>query len=159
VSSYIGIDPGKTGGIACVEVVPDTVTAYVNRVSVTTLKLSEATEADVFTWVALRLAFNKGISWAVIEKVSSSPQMGVCSAFTFGRSYGFLRGVLAGAQVPFVEVSPQRWQKELGCMSKGDKNVTKAKAQQLYPGEKITHATADALLLATYCRQNHSQLF
>lgn len=34
-------------------------------------------------------------------------------------------------------------------------NVTKAKAQELFPKEKVTHATADALLLATYCKRTH----
>ena len=45
---------------------------------------------------------------------------------------------------------PQVWQKALGCMTGGDKNVTKRRAQELFPGHKITHATADALLIAHY---------
>jgi len=40
----------------------------------------------------------------------------------------------------------------LGCLSKGDKNVTKAKAQEQFPNIKVTHATADALLIALYGR-------
>jgi Holliday junction resolvasome RuvABC endonuclease subunit len=154
VSSYIGIDPGKSGGIALID---DEAARSV------TFKLEKATERDVADWLGAVIARDVSgysvLAAAVIEKVASTPQMGVCSAFTFGKSYGFLRGLLIGAGIPFVEVTPQKWQKAMGCMSKGDKNVTKAKAQQLYPNEKITHATADALLLATYCRQNHAQLF
>ena len=56
-------------------------------------------------------------------------------------------------QDPFEEVAPQVWQKVLGCLSRGDKNVTKAKAQQLFPAIKVTHAIADALLLAEYARR------
>jgi hypothetical protein len=96
---------------------------------------------------------------AVIEFVHSSPQMGVKSAFTFGRSYGFLRGCLSSLGFPYVEVRPQAWQKAMGCLSGGDKNKTKALAQQLYPGEKVTHGVADALLLATFCRRHHKDLF
>jgi Holliday junction resolvasome RuvABC endonuclease subunit len=121
--------------------------------------LKDKTEADISQWL---WGLNEGTNdryAAVIEKVSSSPQMGVVSAFTFGRSYGFLRGVLAANAIKYVEVRPQAWQKAMGCLTKGDKNVTKALAQQLYPGEKITHATADALLLATYCRRHHKDLF
>jgi hypothetical protein len=40
-------------------------------------------------------------------------------------------------------------------MTKGDKNVTKRMAQQLYPDIKITHANADALLIHEYGKQIH----
>jgi hypothetical protein len=39
------------------------------------------------------------------------------------------------------------------CLTKGDKNVSKARAQELFPALKITHATADALLIAEYGRR------
>jgi hypothetical protein len=42
-------------------------------------------------------------------------------------------------------------------MSKGDKNVTKAKAQQLFTQLKITHATADALLIAEFARRSRTE--
>jgi hypothetical protein len=149
---YIGIDPGKSGAIAMMD--------FTDEPKIRTLKMKDATERDVYEFLDGPPGNLNGWSrCAVIEKVASSPQMGVVSAFTFGKSYGFLRGALTGCRIPFVEVTPQKWQKAMGCMTKGDKNVSKAKAQQLYPNEKITHATADALLLATYCRQNHAQLF
>jgi hypothetical protein len=56
-------------------------------------------------------------------------------------------------KIPFEEVSPVKWQKVMGCLSKGDKNVTKAAAQRLFPDIKITHAIADALLIAEYGRR------
>lgn len=87
---------------------------------------------------------------AYMEQVSSSPQMGVVSAFSFGNGYGHLEMALTAAGIPFERVRPQAWQKAMGCMSKGDKNVTKRKAQELHPQLKVTHATADALLIATY---------
>jgi hypothetical protein len=146
---YFGIDPGVGGGIA---VVGDGDQFH----GPPRLKLKDATEHDVAAWFDM---VNVDEPRAVIEAVSSSPQMGVVSAFTFGRSYGMLRGVLVGLAIPFVDVRPQKWQKAMGCLSRGDKNVTKAKAQQLYPGEKITHATADAILLATYCRRHAHELF
>lgn len=145
--NFFGIDPGVGGGMVFIDAVDD---------DVASMKLKDATERDIALWLS---NWNFDKSCAVIEKVSSSPQMGVVSAFTFGRSYGFLRGVLSALAIPYVEVRPQAWQKAMGCLTKGDKNVSKAKAQQLYPGEKITHATADALLLATYCRRHHKDLF
>lgn len=151
---FLGIDPGKSGGIAALEALNE---AWPFRAHL--LSLKDKTERDVADWLHDRGVHRTRDAFAVIEKVASSPQMGVCSAFTFGRSYGFLRGLVIGCHMRMLEVTPQKWQKTLGCMSKGDKNITKAKAQQLYPNEKITHATADALLLATYCKQNHAQLF
>jgi Holliday junction resolvasome RuvABC endonuclease subunit len=138
----IGIDPGKSGGIAwidetgraCVEKMPDTL-------------------KDLWELI-FNISGDYGIykieCKAYLEQVSSSPQMGVVSAFTFGNGYGHLEMALTAAGIPFERVRPQAWQKAMGCMSKGDKNVTKAKAQELFPQIKVTHATADALLIATY---------
>jgi hypothetical protein len=60
---------------------------------------------------------------------------------------------LTAACIPFARIRPQVWQKELGCLTKGDKNVSKRKAQELFPSMKVTHATADALLIAKYGTQ------
>jgi Holliday junction resolvasome RuvABC endonuclease subunit len=140
--TIIGIDPGKSGGIAwisdgkpCVEKMPETL-------------------ADLWDTIQ-SIAFEKGYDAenscrAYIESVHSSPQMGVTSAFTFGNGFGHLEMALTAAGIPFERVSPQRWQRALGCLTKGDKNVSKRRAQELFPSMKITHATADALLIAHY---------
>jgi crossover junction endodeoxyribonuclease RuvC len=144
--NYIGIDPGNSGGIAILY------PAHCGQPGwEVTHKFKDATERDVWDMLAgLDPAF------AVIEAVHSSPQMGVVSSFTFGKSYGFLRGILTATGIPFDEVSPQKWQKAMGCLTKGDKNVSKAKAQQLFPHLKVTHAIADALLIAEFCRRERT---
>ena len=138
----IGVDPGANGGIAwitdgkaCVEKMPDTLQDLWELIE------SIGFEAPDFTPYQIK---------AYIEQVSSSPQMGVVSAFSFGRGYGNLEMALTAAGIPFERVRPQVWQKALGCMTKGDKNVSKRRAQELFPDRKITHATADALLIAHY---------
>ena len=93
--------------------------------------------------------------FATIEAVHAFPKQGVSSTFKFGVNYGLLRGLMIAGAIPFEEVSPLKWQREMACLSKGDKNITKARAQQLFPGIKITHATADALLIAEYARRKH----
>lgn len=115
------------------------------------------TERDVWGRIVDGGVRSERTVFAVIERVHSMPKQGVASSFKFGRSYGFLRGCLIASGIPFEEVTPQVWQKALGCLSRGDKNVTKARAQQLFPSLKITHATADALLLAEYARRLHAQ--
>jgi len=138
----IGIDPGANGAIAwidergksCVEKMPDTL-------------------QDLWELV-VSISLNAGTGGlgvrAYLEAVSSSPQMGVVSAFSFGRGYGNLEMALTAAGIPFERVRPQVWQKAMGCMTKGDKNISKQKAQELFPDKKVIHATADALLIALY---------
>lgn len=141
---YIGIDPGLSGGIAALNQ---------NGEVTDCLKMPE-TDADVLA--ALRSILGGETSEgrrAVLEKVHAMPKQGVTSVFTFGKGYGALRMALAALEIPYDEVAPQRWQKALGCLTKGDKNVSKAKAQQLFPQVKVTHAVADALLLSEYCRR------
>jgi crossover junction endodeoxyribonuclease RuvC len=138
----IGIDPGANGAIAwidergksCVEKMPDTL-------------------QDLWELV-VSISLNAGTGGlgvrAYLEAVSSSPQMGVVSSFSFGRGYGNLEMALTAAGIPFERVRPQVWQKAMGCMTKGDKNISKQKAQELFPDKKVIHATADALLIALY---------
>jgi Holliday junction resolvasome RuvABC endonuclease subunit len=142
---FIGIDPGGSGGLAALHE-----TGVVEAVDA-----MPATEAEICDWFARLRERAYSLRYAVIERVWSSPQMGVRSAFTFGRSYGGLLMALAARQVPHSEVTPKKWQAEMGCLSGGDKNVTKRRAQQLFPslGRGITHATADALLIAEYARR------
>ena len=78
------------------------------------------------------------------------PGQGVASSFKFGQNYGTLRMALVAAGIPFDTVTPQKRQHVMHCMSKGDKNVTKRRAQELFPDITITHAKADALLIAAY---------
>jgi Holliday junction resolvasome RuvABC endonuclease subunit len=141
---YLGIDPGASGGLAFLQITPhgDLDEAAVYPIG--------ETEHDTASIIAAYSIGCYRIIMAAIEKVHSFPGQGVSSTFKFGQNYGFLRGLLVGRKIPFIEVPPQTWQKALGCLSHGDKNITKARAQQLYPHLKITHKTADALLIARY---------
>jgi len=140
----IGIDPGANGAIAwidergksCVEKMPDTLQDLWELIR------------DITNFP--RSAIDGRKYKAYIEQVSSSPQMGVVSAFSFGRGYGNLEMALTAAGIPFERVRPQVWQKAMGCMTKGDKNISKQRSQELFPDKKVIHATADALLIALY---------
>jgi len=142
----LGIDPGASGGIACFDAD--------NGFSV--IK-TPTTERDVWEHI-VSLAFKDGERigvFAILEQVHSMPKQGVASTFKFGVNYGMLTAFLIAADIPFETVTPAKWQRALGCLSHGDKNVTKQKAQQLFTIKKITHATADALLIAEYGRRLH----
>jgi len=144
----IGIDPGANGAIAwidergksCVEKMPDTLQDLWDLIQSIGFEVPDFKPYEVK---------------AYIEQVSSSPQMGVVSAFSFGRGYGNLEMALTANAIPFERVRPQVWQKAMGCMTKGDKNISKQKAQELFPDKKVIHATADALLIALYGTKQH----
>jgi hypothetical protein len=148
--TIIGIDPGINGGIAwidengraCAEKMPDTIGDL--------WELIEDIQRSQVTWP------EKTPCKAYLEQVASSPQMGVVSAFTFGRGYGNLEMALTAAGIPFERVRPQVWQGALNCLTGGDKRITKRKAQELFPGIKITHKIAESLLIAEYGRRKHT---
>lgn len=141
---FIGVDPGKSGSIAfvCGEAawsVPN-----------------DSTDKDLFDAIedARTIA---PIRFALIERVSASPQMGTVSAFSFGASYGALQMLLSCAGVPFERITPQKWQDAMKCRTGGDKNISKSRAQELFPTVKITHKNADALLIAKLAQQITNQ--
>lgn len=143
-----GIDPGASGGIALL--------AQLGGLSCAPMAYPiPDTEKDT---AELLCEFAPHIRMAYIEAVHSMPKQGVASSFKFGRSYGFLRGLLIGLKIPFEEVSPQRWTKDMrlvgGKKGTEKKNLHRARCQELFPHIKITHAIADALLLAEFgCRR------
>lgn len=138
--AWIGIDPGASGAIAIIHQ-----SGNVNWIK------NDSTEHELAEWLQdCASAFD---CFAIIEQVSAMPKQGVASTFKFGRSFGFLIGLLTALRVPYESHRPQAWQKHMRCMTKGDKNVSKAAAQRLWPATKITHANADALLIAEFGRQ------
>jgi crossover junction endodeoxyribonuclease RuvC len=145
----IGLDPGVNGGIAWThedgmraEKMPDTMQGVWELI---TYIINDS--AMIYRHTEFK---------AYLEQVSSSPQMGVKSSFTFGNGFGHLEMALTAAGIPFERVRPQVWQKALGCMTGGDKNVSKRKAQELFPHIKCTHATSDALLIAEFGRRKNN---
>lgn len=79
--------------------------------------------------------------------------------FTFGTSYGMARMALCAAGVRRVLVPAATWQAAIGVQKRAGrkkqewKNSLKDMAQSLFPEIKVTLATADALLIAHYCRR------
>lgn len=163
---WIGIDPGASGGLAAIVEQVNGAPGIVNPVVAVGMP---ETEKDVWDWIRAHASILYE-PFAVIEKVGGFIKedyhvrgMGH-SMFQFGRSYGFLRGCLTAAGVPFVEVQPQVWQKALKIPARKQqaktawKNRLKAAAQQLFPDLTITLKTADALLIAEFCRQMRNGL-
>jgi hypothetical protein len=151
---YIGIDPGKSGGIAALDLD-----------NVLTIKMPE-TPADVLDYfhsIKNYMPINYSCI-AIIEQVGGYTGQGQpgSAMFKFGQGVGHLEMALLACSIPSESVPPRKWQKALGISAKKKtetktqwKNRLKSVAQRLFPSEKITLATADALLIAEYCRRKH----
>ncbi len=140
----LGIDPGKSGGLA-----------WLSTGAAAAASKMPATERDLWGSIAASARH-----FAYIEKVGAMPGQGVTSMFSFGQNYGMLRAFLIAAAIPFETVTPAVWQREFklptvkNAGSKvAKKNAHKARAQELFPTLKITHAIADALLIAEWGRR------
>ena len=95
---YIGIDPGKKGGIAVLNG-EDTPVAY---------PYSEEVLIDV---LKATLCKTSKIT-AAVEKVGAMPGQGVTSMFMFGTGYGFIQGALSALSIPYQLVPPKKWKSE-----------------------------------------------
>lgn len=142
---FIGIDPGKTGAIAVLNLDG-------GIIDVTKMP---ADLRGLFDFIEMYSADSRG----ALEFVRTTPAMGVVSAGTFMRNYGHCEMALTAAGVAYYDVHPARWQRYLDCLTKGNKNITKDRAATLWPARKITHAIADALLIAEWCRRKYVGVF
>lgn len=157
---YLGIDPGKKGGIVCITP---------GEIYATSMPESETA---VWEWLTELGAYIEGkyelTLRACIEKVTGyvagDGEHGIpgSRALVLGVSYGGLRMALAAMgfveDITYKAVAPQTWQKGLGIKrDKGEKRPAwkrrlKELAHTLFPSEKIVGDTADAFLLARYCQ-------
>ncbi len=142
---FMGTDPGYSGA---------TVIINQDRKLIDYCRHNK-TESELHTMLN---AYGRIISFACLESVHSMPRQGVSSTFKFGKQFGTCIGLLTAEKIRFQLVLPRVWQRELNCLTGGNKNITKKKAAELFPGQKIIHATADAFLLAEYARRQWNQL-
>ena len=141
----MGVDPGVRGGV--VVLAANGAVKFCRGLSP-----DEETTEGVLRDACTEL-WNYGGFECFLEKVGYIRGDGGQGAFTFGNVNGFIRGFLRASRVTIYAVPPQLWQAKLECLTGGDKNVSKARAQSLFPEVKVAHAIADALLIAQYGRQ------
>lgn len=142
----IGIDPGVSGAIA---VVGNGVRCY----DMPTIEIrgkrhvSPSGLRDI-----LDIANVEGVEAVVLEHVQGVQGTGATSAFSFGRSFGVVEGVVAGMMLPLTLVRPQVWTQALGVSR--DKGAHRQAAINLWPSHADLFSRvkddgrADAALLA-----------
>jgi len=68
---------------------------------------------------------------AYLEQVASRPGEGAVGAFSFGRGFGQIEGVLAALNIPYTLVPPGKWKKALGVSA--DKGQARMRASREFP--------------------------
>jgi hypothetical protein len=147
---YIGIDPGKSGGLVVI---------------------SESGEANAYKCpdkifdmaVLFRLAIGHTAPNNVnllMERVWARPGNAVRAAFTYGVNYGQWLGIAASHEIKMYTTLPNAWIKWVGCPKalpvKERKHWLRDKAKELYPDlKKVTLATADAILIGHYAKEEY----
>jgi len=147
MKTIISIDPGAAGGVA------------VSASGIVVCHPMPETQGDVLELIRdiKRAADVEGASCVcVLEEVGGfvgKHQPG-SAMFKFGEGYGFVKGSVQALGIRLELVRPQVWQKTFGlgtasrCASKSEwKNKLKAEAQRRFPDLRVTHKTADALLI------------
>lgn len=148
---FIGIDPGKSGGVAWIEMCE-------GEIAVNTMSMEE---------VNLPLLFRRIVDdehmyaiMACVEKVSAMPGQGVTSMFHFGEGFGYIQGVLDANHIPYQLVPPKKWKKEFSLGS--DKAASIRTCKSLFPDVSLRRTPrcskdhdgmAEALLMAEYARR------
>ena len=143
--SYLGIDPGKHGGLCVLNSSGDIVVLHTMPQTPTdlTLLLGELYE-------------HHSPLVCAIERVGGKPGQGGVAMFNFGYNYGQLIQCLTDSNIAHTEILPAKWQTAMGCRGKrgesktAHKNRIKDMAKRKYPNVKITLATADAVMIACY---------
>ena len=159
---YMGIDPGKGGGISIID--------EDGRVKdIFTMPPTETDMRVMFDGLAHKGYFedlqNPDLK-AAIELVRSRPSQSAQSSFSFGMVYGWVRIACAFHLIPFREPTPGTWLKEFGMKKKPNekqrawKKRLSTKAKELFPGLELWERTigeqlavSDSLLIAEWLRR------
>lgn len=149
---WIGIDVGANGAIAMIA-------------EDGTVEIYELND-DILIAACKEWGFDECV--CCVEQVSSSPQMGVKSAFSFGEGFGGIKMCLKCNGIPFETVRPQKWKTEFGANISRSSPLKEKKAKdievckRLYPNVSLKRTPkcrtdddnfADALLMATYAKR------
>lgn len=143
---YIGVDPGKAGGYA-----------WIWDENVRSIPWD-----DTFFAQDMRCLSATGEKCvAAVEKVGAMPHQGVTSMFNFGKSAGFIEGVLTALGIPYQLIPPATWKKEFSLIGK-DKKASIEVCKRLFPDVDLkrtekcrtdSDGCAESLLLAEYARR------
>lgn len=145
MTSYIGIDPGKTGA-ACI-------------ISGSEIEFIRFTDYKTVTEHLRIWSMTYDVDVVCIEKVGSMPGQGVKSMFSFGENFGFWQGIVNCLFKEPIFCRPQKWQKKLLDDGSDHIKIKSVRVCNTLTGlglrltkDGISNGKADAYHLARYAR-------
>jgi len=140
---YGGIDPGKKGAIA-----------WLDESGALTAVEMPSTTKDVLD--VIESMAQHDVKMLALEKPIAMPGQGTKTTSTVFQAYGVLVAGLTVFHVPFIEVSPARWKRNLDLTS--NKDMSRERASQMFPDYahlwklKRQDGVAEAALLAYWAK-------
>lgn len=147
----LGIDPGYSGAIACLDYETGKLKAVADMPI--TKDPKGRTLIDYHGLYELLCPPHDAVH-AVLEHVAARPGQGAPATFRFGQGYGAIQMALAAHKIPTQYVTPAKWKKHFG-LSK-DKGVSRGLASQRFPlhanefSRVKDDGRAEAALIALY---------
>ena len=130
----VGIDVGLNGGIVLLDTDPNI--RILQSWCMPTLDVARGgkknkREVDGHRLRSFLKYGNELPDLAIFEKVHAMPDQGSVGMFQFGDSYGLIKGLLIGLNIPFERVPPQTWKRQLRVPAA--KDGARARASELMP--------------------------
>jgi crossover junction endodeoxyribonuclease RuvC len=152
----VGIDPGNLGAIAILDkndgdVVYDMPT-FVTTGSGKTKKGNTKKHTMLDENEIRKILSRPCIDHVFIEKSQSMPGQGSSSTFNYACSYGIIRGICVGLELPYTLIHPATWKRSMMKDMDKSKDASIIRAKQLFPKVDIgkKDGRAEALLIAVY---------
>ena len=167
---FIGIDPGKDGGIAVLNNLGEPLMVSASP------KIGTEFDSHAMSHLVEQFYLNEGykLIHVCLEDIHATHMGGNTSSFTMGEGKGLWRGILSALSAPFSLIQPKEWQKRIWIntlkqyqpSSSGKTQVVDTKktsllvCKHLFPKQNLLTSPrckkehdgiVDALLIAYYC--------
>jgi crossover junction endodeoxyribonuclease RuvC len=148
---YVGVDPGQKGGLALIkeglaveyEIMPPTVKGI--------MEWLEKVNYYAFT--------EKHQIAMVVELAQAFPGAGAVGMFNYGRHFGGFEALAVSFDIPYHEVRPAVWKKDMGLNAKKVSAISMCErlfptVNLVFPRHKKQHdGVAEAILIAEWGRR------
>lgn len=151
----LGIDPGATGALALLD--GETLLDVLDM-PVVEIVVSKKNRKIVSPTLVAETIKTLAPDRIMLEKVGTRPGEGAVGAFSFGRSFGIVEGVIAALGVPMEYTYPAAWKRALGVPA--DKGGARNRAMALWPQAAKSFARvkddgrAEACLIALFAARS-----